>query len=95
MCNVAEVAELHRRAGFLHALRKVAHLLPIIKNRVNPLVFEAVGRLTKDREDISEAFRQRSVNIVLNCSGIAEVQHMDVIAYLADALNAALSLPKA
>ena len=72
--------------------RSVSRVLQNLEDRVNPVVLEGVGQLPEHGEDIAEALGQRGVDLVLDCAGVAQVEDMDVVARLADALNATFAL---
>ena len=48
--------------------------------------------LAEHGEDVAEAVGQRGVDLVLDRAGVAQVKDLDVVADLADALNATLAL---
>jgi hypothetical protein len=51
---VAQIAHLHRRSGFIHALGEVLDRLAVPKNGLDPLVLEGVGELAEHRKNIPE-----------------------------------------
>ncbi len=90
--DVAEVAQHHRRLHPFDALREVLDGGTVFEDRVDPVVLECVRQLAEHDEDVAEAMRQGGVDFVLDRAGVTEVKDLDVVADLADTLDAALAL---
>ncbi len=66
----------------------------IAEHSRDPLILEGIRRLSKDREDVAEALRQRCIYLILDRPGVPEVQNVDVVADLPDVPGPTLPLLK-
>lgn len=90
--DVAHVPELHGGHDGLNPLREVTNRGAILHHGIDPVVLETVWQLSQNREDVAKPFRQSGIDLVFDRAGIPQAQNLDLVAGLADTLDAALPL---
>jgi hypothetical protein len=90
--DISEVTKLHRRPCPLDPLGKVPDGRAVAEHGIDPFVLEPVWQLSKHGKDVSEPLGQGAVNVVFDGSGVAQTQHVDIVARLPDPLHSTLAL---